>query len=126
MARCATWRRDHDNTDLANQTQPSPRIQWDGTTWSVRLPVQEGSVVEASWKPGLTYVVRIREAGTEAWSFGYETPLTHFSFVDLKPDTEYELQLCSRNAAGEGEPQIIRIKTSPTGDTDNVIPFPKR
>ena len=88
--------------------------------------MQEGSVVEASWKPGLTYVVRIREAGTEPWSFGFETPLTHFSFVDLKPDTEYELQLCSRNAAGEGEPQLIRIKTGPTGDTDNVIPFPKR
>ena len=111
---------------MATQTQPSPRIQWDGTTWSVRLPVQEDNVVEASWKPGLTYVVRIREAGTAAWSFGFETPLTHFSFVDLKPDTEYEMQVCARNASGEGKPQLIRIKTSPIGNTDNVIPFPGR
>ncbi len=126
MALRAAKRPNHGDTDLAKQTQPSPRIQWDGTTWSARLPVQEGSVVEASWKPGLTYVVRIREAGTVDWSFGFETPLTHFSFVDLKPDTEYEMQVCARNAAGEGEPQLIRIKTSPSGDTDNVIPFPKR
>lgn len=92
----------------------------------MRLPVQEDSVVEASWKPGLIYVVRIRESGTEAWSFGFKTPLAHFSFVDLKPDTKHELRLCSRNAAQEGEPRLIRIKTGPTGDTDNVIPFPKR
>lgn len=107
-------------------TKPSPRIQWDGTSWSVSLPLQEGNVLDASWKPGLTYVVRIREAGTEAWSFGCETPLTHFSFVDLKPDTEYELRVCAKNDAGEGEPQLVRIRTSPAGNTDNVIPFPRR
>ena len=74
----------------------------------------------------MTYVVRIREAGTEAWSFGFETPLTHISFVDLKPDTEYEVQLCPRNAAGEGKPRLLTIRTNPTGNTDNVIPFPGR
>ena len=89
-------------------------------------PRLEGNVVKASWSPGLTYVVRIREAGTEVWSFGFETPLTHFSFVGLKPDTEYELQVCTRNDAGEGKPQLVRIRTSPTGNTDNVIPFPRR
>ena len=88
--------------------------------------MQDGNVVEGSWKPGLTYVVRIRVAGTQPWSFGFETPLTHFSLVDLKPDTEYELQVRARNASGEGKPQLIRITTSPTGHTDNVIPFPKR
>ena len=29
-------------------------------------PLQEDNLLDASWKPGLTYVVRIREAGTEA------------------------------------------------------------
>ncbi|MCZ0954780.1 MAG: fibronectin type III domain-containing protein [Rhodospirillaceae bacterium] len=112
---------------MATQKQPSPRIQWDGTTWAVSLPLQDGNVIDASWNPGLTYVVRIRDAARDkAWSFGFETPLTHISFVDLKPDTEYEVQVCAKNAAGEGEPQLFRIRTSPTGHTDNVIPFPKR
>ena len=92
----------------------------------MRLPVQDGNVLEAQWKPGLTYVVRIREAGSGDWSFGFETPLTHFSFTNLKPDTEYEMQVRTKNAAGEGKPQSFRLRTNPTGKTDNVIPFPKR
>ena len=111
---------------MAASAQSNPRITWDGSEWLVRLPVQGGQILEANWKPALTYVVRIREAGTEAWSFGCETPLTHFSFVDLKPDTEYELQFCAKNDAGEGEPQLVRIRTSPAGNTDNLIPFPRR
>ncbi|WP_428097632.1 fibronectin type III domain-containing protein [Candidatus Rariloculus sp.] len=111
---------------MTARTQPNPRIQWDGTTWLVRLPVQDGNILEAKWNPGLTYVVRVREAGTDAWSFGFETPLTHFSFIDLKPDTEYEMQVRAKNAAGEGEPSLIRMRTNPAGSTDNVIPFPKR
>ena len=39
--------------------------------------MQEGSLVEAGREPGLTCFVRIGEAGMEAWSFGFETPLTH-------------------------------------------------
>ena len=34
-------------------------------------------------------MVRIREVGTEPWSFGFETPLSHFSFIDLKPDADW-------------------------------------
>ena len=111
---------------MTRQNTPTPSIQWDGSEWFVRLPVQDGNILQAKWKPGLTYVVRIREAGTEAWSFGFETPLTRFSFIDLKPDTEYEMQIRAKNAAGEGEPSLIRMRTNPSGHTDNVIPFPKR
>lgn len=111
---------------MTEERKSSPRIQWDGTTWIVRLPIQDGNVLEAKWEPGVTYFVRIREVGTEPWSFGFETPLTHFSFVDLKPDTEYELQIRSKNAAGIGKPRLIRMRTNPTGNTDNVIPFPRR
>ena len=111
---------------MSGKSKPTPRIQWDGTTWLVRLPIQDGNVLEAKWEPGVTYFVRLREAGTEPWSFGFETPLTHFSIVDLKPDTEYEMQIRSKNAAGMGEPTLIRVSTSPTGNTDNVIPFPTR
>ena len=59
------------------------------------------------------YVIRIREAGTEQWSFGFETPFPGCTFVDLKPDTEYELQVRAKNVSGEGEPVYIRIRTKP-------------
>ena len=111
---------------MSPQAKPTPSIQWDGRTWVVRLPVEDGNVLEATWKPGSTYIVRIRAAGEETWSFGFETPLTHLSFDGLKPDTEYELQIRTRSAAGKGKPQILRVYTGPTGNTDNVIPFPRR
>ena len=112
---------------MTERKQSSPRVQWDGSEWMVRLPVHGRQVLEAKWKPGVIYVVRIREARSDqAWSFGFETPLTHFSFVDLKPDTEYELQVRSKSATGEGEPRLIRIHTNTAGNTDNVIPFPRR
>ena len=45
--------------------------------------------------------------------FGFETPITSFTFVDLKPATEYEMQVRTRNAVGN-EPAClaIRIATS--------------
>ena len=104
----------------------SPDIRWDDNSWFVTLPLEDGRTVEASWKPGLTYVVRIRESGAEQWSFGFETPIRSFTFVDLKPDTEYELQVRSKTATGEGPPAFLGIRTSPTGSGGNVIPFPKR
>ena len=59
---------------MTPRTQTDPEIQWDGTTWHLTLPVEHGNVIGATWKPGLTYVIRIREAGSEHWSFGFETP----------------------------------------------------
>ena len=106
----------------------NPEVKWEDNKWFVALPLEEGRTVEASWKPALTHVVRIREAGTpdKDWSFGFETPITSFTFVDLRPDTEYELQVRSKNAAGEGAPVFFSIRTGPTGQGGNVIPFPKR
>ena len=101
-----------------------PRVEWKDNQWTVTLPLDDGRVVNATWKPGMTYVVRIREAGAEDWSFGFETPITTFTFIDLKPDTEYELQVRSKNTAGEGPPAFFNIRTDPAGDAGNVIPFP--
>ena len=104
-----------------------PEVAWNDGKWSVRLPVDDGrQVVEATWRPGTTHVVRIREAGREAWSFGFETPLASFTFVDLSPDTEYEVQVRARTASGEGEPAFLRLRTNPKGEADNVVPFPRR
>lgn len=110
---------------MAAQQGAKPEITWDGKTWSVILPLEDGRTLEAKWSPGVTYVVRIREAGTEQWSFGLETPVKSFTFSDLRPDTEYEVQVRRKTAAGEGEAACIRLRTGPAGDSGNVIPFPK-
>ena len=102
----------------------SPEVKWEDGTWFITLPVDDGKVVEASWKPPVTYVVRIREVGTERFSFGFETPITSFTFVDLKPDTEYEVQVRAKSAAGQGPAACFAIRTDPAGGSGNVIPFP--
>ena len=111
---------------MTQDNKTGPEIQWDGKTWLVTLPVENGKVLEAKWEPGLTYVIRIREAGTQDWSFGFETPIATCTFVDLKPDTEYELQVRAKNAAGEGAPSYLTMRTNPAGGSSNIIPFPKR
>ena len=111
---------------MAQHEGTNPEIKWEGGTWFVTLPVDNGKVIEATWKPGVTYVVRIRKSGTEQWSFGIEIPVTGCTFVDLNPDTEYELQVRAKNAAGEGTPALFRVRTTPTGNSGNVIPFPKQ
>ena len=110
---------------MLRQQARSPQVRWDDDTWHVTLPLEDGRVIDANWKPGMTYVVHIREALTEQWSFGFETPITGFTFVDLKPDTEYEFQVRSKTAAGEDPPALFRVRTGPTGNNGNVIPFPK-
>lgn len=110
---------------MSQTDNPQPRIQWDGTTWIVRLPVQDGNVLEAKWKPGLTYIVRIRESATDAWSLGFETPLSHFAFSGLKPDTDYEMEVSTSSDGIKGDPQVIRMRTNPAANRDNIIPFPR-
>ena len=111
---------------MTQAPKSSPEIKWDGKTWSVTLPVERGKVLEAKWQPGVTYVVRIREAGAGDWSFGLATPIPTCTFVHLKPDTEYEVQVRAKTATGEGEPACLRMRTDPAGAATNVVPFPKR
>ena len=111
---------------MSHSRNTSPQIKWDGKTVFVALPVEDGKLVEARWSPKLTYVIRVRESGADDWSFGVETPLSGCTFVDLKPDTEYEVQVRAKSAAGEGKPTLLRMRTNPTGVGANVIPFPSR
>ena len=106
--------RDYTTMDqqLSSRTE-NPVLMWDGEMISVLLPDKLGRVLEARWNPTVTSVVRIRESGTEAWSPGFETPFNMCSFVDLKPDTEYDVQVTHKNDVGESEPSISSMKTDP-------------
>lgn len=97
---------------LSRRTE-DPRIDWDGETISVSLPDKLGRILDARWTPTITSVVRIKEAGEEEWSPGFETIFNRCSFVGLKPDTEYEMQLTHKTETGEGEPSISRVRTKP-------------
>ena len=105
---------------VSDQGAEGPSVAWDGETITVRLPVEEGAV-EGRWKPGITYVVRVRELGSNQWSFGFETPLSHVSVVDLKPNTDYEFSLTAKNVAGESEPVIARARTNPSGELEKRL-----
>ena len=101
--------------------QAKPPVSWNemAKTFSIVLSGLEGlgekDTLEAEWKPPITYVVRIREANAGSWSFGFETPLTACGFVDLKPDTEYEVEVRSKNSSGESGPVLVRVRTDPEG-----------
>ena len=95
-------------------------MAWDGRTktFSIVLSkagIGDGEGVEAEWTPTLTYVVRIREADSGEWSVGFETPLTGCGFVGLKPGTEYEVEVRSKNEHGESDPVLARARTDSAG-----------
>ena len=100
-----------------------PKIEWDGKKWLAVLPLDE-QVLETSFKPPYTYVWRVRESGTAEWSVGFETPYGNCTFANLKPDTEYQVRVCAKNDAGEGNPAYSEAKTNSEGRFDNVISFP--
>ena len=110
-----------DQRNSSVQRQTIAPVSWDANAkiFSIVLSgsgdTLVGHSVQATWKPPFTYVVRIRETNSGEWSFGYETPLTSCSFVDLKPDTDYEVEVRSKNDQGVSEPARIRVRTSPEG-----------
>ena len=74
-----------------------------------------GSVVVVG---SLTYVARIKEADSDEWSVGFETPLTGCQFVGLQPDTEYDFDVRAKNEHGESDPAIAKVRTDPEGNID--------
>lgn len=96
---------------MSSRTE-DPRLEWDGKTISVSIPDKLGRILGAKWNPMGTSVIRIRESDADEWSPGFETPFNMCTFVDLKPNTEYEVKVTHKNAAGESEPAISRMKTS--------------
>lgn len=100
--------------EMSSSTE-DPRLEWNGTTASVSLPDKRGRVLRASWDPAVTSVVRIKESEADEWSPGFETPLSTCTFVGLKPDTEYDVQLTHKNSAGESEPAYSKMRTKAEG-----------
>ena len=100
--------------EMSSRTK-NPDLEWDGTTVSVSLPDKRGRVMQAKWEPTVTSVVRIREVGVKEWSPGFEIPFNRCTFVGLKPDTEYEMKVTHKNAAGEGEAAYTKVRTRPEG-----------
>ena len=90
------------------RSQKTPPVTWDAHESEFRIRLGN---IDARWKPPITYVIRIREVGTEEWSVGFEMPLTGCTFVDLKPGIEYEVKLTAKNEAGEGEPTFRKVRT---------------
>ena len=48
---------------MAQQNHRDPQIKWKDNQWSITLPLEDSRILNASWKPGVIYVVRISEAG---------------------------------------------------------------
>lgn len=102
------------------------RVYRDGATGFVTLSLKCGQAIDAKWQPDITYVVRIREKGVAEWCIGFETSITGCTFIDLKPDTDYEVQIRSKTARSESAPTYTSIRTNSAGGTTNIITFPKR
>ena len=102
-------------------SQSRPPVSWNGETKSFSIVltglqgVGVGGSVEAEWSPTVTYIIRIREAETENWSYGFEIPLTGCGFVYLEPNTKYEVEVRSKNACGESAPATRTFSTGPDG-----------
>ena len=97
---------------------PKAPVRWNGTSYDICLPwpdVPHQQWLEVVVTPQVTYVVRLRESGTDKWLVGVETPLTSCTFLDLKPNTEYEMEVRAKNADGETAPAVVTCRTGPDG-----------
>lgn len=97
---------------LSRRTK-EPKLEWDGNQVSVSLPDKLDRTIEAQWTPTVTSIVRIRERGDLEWSPGFETIFNNCSFIGLKPDTQYEMQVTHKNDDGESKPILSYLKTRP-------------
>ena len=105
----------------STKSQTKPPVVWSANTKTFSIVLSglkdlgAKDTLEAEWKPPHTYVVRIRKSNGGSWSIGFETPLTACSFVDLESDTEYEVEVRSKNAAGLSEPERLKVRTNLEG-----------
>ena len=103
---------------------PKPPVVWNGDSFIICLPYPDDQPdrewMEVAVKPRVTYVVRVRELGAKEWLIGIETPLTSCSFIELKPDTDYEVEVRAKNEAGESEPAVATCHTGPDSSVNPI------
>ena len=102
---------------------PKPPVAWNGKSYEICLPwpdVPRRPWLEVEVSLKVTYVVRVRELGREQWLVGVETPLTSCTLVELKPNTEYEMEVRAKSAAGESDPAVVTCRTGPDGAVDSL------
>ena len=103
------------------QKAPPVRWNWETGTFSVSLSGLKGfegfrkDIIEAEWAPPVLSIVRIREADTEDWSIGFITPLNGCRFEGLKPNTDYEIEVKTKNKHGTSPPTFIKFRTGEEG-----------
>ena len=103
---------------------PKPPVAWNGNSYAICLPWPPEEM-RSEWlavdvRPQVTYAVRVREAGSQEWLVGVETPLTSCTFIELKPDTDYEMEVRAKSADGEGSPAVTSFRTEATGATEPI------
>ena len=109
---------------MRSKQEEYPHIKWDNGSYFVSLPINDGkNVIEAKWKPEITYIVRIRKYDGGEWSFGFETPLNVCNFVDLRPNAMYVMKVSHRTDQNEDIIHRIRGKANQEGEFGNIEPF---
>ena len=63
-----------------------------------------------------------QESGTEAWSPGFETPFNKCSFVDLKPDTEYDVQVTHKTMLARVNLRLPRSRRTHVQNRKSTLP----
>ena len=106
-------------------SQKRPPVSWNATTKTFNIFLEgilrdlgikgKDNNLEIKFTAPITYLARIREAGTENWIIGIETPLTSCKFYDLKPNTEYEFEVRTKMGNKLSEPAIAKITTKSDG-----------
>ena len=98
---------------MATTNQDQPKVRWDDLAqrWIVDLPMGDDQRAQAEWNQSIVTVIRIREVGTSEWSPGFVTPLNTCSFRDLKPCTEYEVELKHSSPHGDSSTVVKRLAT---------------
>ncbi len=105
--------------------QNQPPVSWNSQTKTFHIKLTKikdipkiSNGIEVQWTPPITYIIRIKEVGAVDWLVGVETPITECSFVNLKPDTEYAVEVTAKNIHRESEPVTLKLRTSFKGETN--------
>ena len=108
-------------------TNTNPDIKWDGKTWFVTLPVEDGKVLEAKSEPGLTYVDP-HQATRHRPVLELRIRDPHSQLHLRRPEARYGIRSPgpSQERRRGGRATHLTMRTNPAGGSSNIVPFPRR